>query len=76
MVYEENEPQNYINGGIIMNDVNVSMLNVDVSAYDMPETEKIDRIVKALAAEDNDTGVEMSGYGVYGVSGSVYGVMF
>lgn len=58
----------------------VSKLSLDMSAYEMPETaetQKVDRLVKALAAEDEDTGVEAVGYGVYAVSsGSSYGIMF
>lgn len=61
-----------------MNEVTVDALRVDVSAYDMPENGKIDKLVKALAVEDSDTGVEESGYGVYAVSSSGYhyGIMF
>ena len=64
-------------GGINMSDIVIDKLSVDVSVYEMPETEKLDRIVKALAAEDADTGVEPAGYGVYAVSsGGSYGIMF
>lgn len=60
-----------------MKDVVADKLSVEVSAYDMPETEKVDRLVKALAAEDEDTGTEAAGYGVYTVSSSSsYGIMF
>lgn len=55
----------------------VNKLSLDVSAYEMPETQKLDRLVKALVAEDADTGVEAVGYGVYAVSsGGSYGIMF
>lgn len=56
----------------------VNKLSLDVSAYEMPETEKLDRLVKALIAEDADTGIEAVGYGVYAVSGpgTSYGIMF
>lgn len=54
----------------------VSKLSVDVSAYDMPESERVDRLVMALAAEDEDTGKETTSYGVYSVSSSKYGIMF
>lgn len=55
----------------------VDKLSLDISAYEMPETQKLDRLVKALAAEDADTGVEAVGYGVYAVSsGGSYGIMF
>lgn len=60
-----------------MSDVVVGKLSVGVSAYEMPETEKFDRLIKALVAEDDDTGVEATGYGVYAVSNSgSYGIMF
>lgn len=60
-----------------MSDVVVSKLSLEVSAYEMPETEKVDRLVKALVAEDADTGMEATGYGVYAVSSSgSYGIMF
>lgn len=60
-----------------MDDAIVCKLSLDVSAYEMPETEKVDRLVKALLAEDADTGMEATGYGVYAVSsGSSYGIMF
>ena len=60
-----------------MSVVVINKLSVDVSAYEMPETEKLDRLVKALVAEDADTGIEAAGYGVYAVSsGGSYGIMF
>lgn len=58
-------------------DATVSKLNIDVSAYEMPQEDKLDKMVMALAAEDADTGVEAAGYGVYAVSsGGSYGIMF
>ena len=54
----------------------VNKLSIDVSEYDMPETEKIDTLVMALAAEDEDTGKEAASYGVYAVSSSKYSIMF
>lgn len=55
----------------------INKLGVDISAYEMPETEKIDKLVKALLDEDADTGVAATGYGVYAVSsGGSYGIMF
>lgn len=60
-----------------MSDVIINKLSVDVSAYEMPEEKKVDKLVKALSAEDLDTGVEMLSYGVYTVSsGGSYGIMF
>ena len=64
-------------GGVQMSEAVMDKLSVDVSAYEMPETEKLDRMVKALAAEDEDTGIEAAGYGVYSVSNTnSYGIMF
>lgn len=54
----------------------IEKLSFDVSAYDMPETDKLGSLVQALVAEDEDTGVECTGYGVYAVSSSSYGIMF
>ena len=60
-----------------MSDVVVSKLSVEVSAYEMPETEKVDRLVKALVADDAGTGMVATGYGVYALSSSgSYGIMF
>lgn len=65
-------------GGDNMNSSAVEKMGIDVSAYEMPENEKVDRLVRALVAEDADTGKSAaSGYGVYGVNGSgSYGIMF
>ena len=61
-----------------MSDIAIKKLSIDVSAYEMPETEKADKLIKAMVIEDEDTGMkEASSYGVYTVSGSgSYGIMF
>ena len=60
-----------------MSETAMDKLSIDASAYEMPENEKLERIVKALAAVDDDTGVEAAGYGVYKVSNSSsYAILF
>ena len=60
-----------------MSNVAASKMRVEVSAYEMLETKKVDWLVKVLVAEDADIGMEVAGYGVYAVSSSgSYGIMF